>query len=166
MAVLIGAGGHFLAARWWRFHILLRFLGLQQDRDEGLGLIIRHDGRRDGVHLEATLLLLLLGVEAQGTRSLQFQRWRRRCTVAVIVAEKSTCPSSRDRWRKQVICNRWYAITFVFLSLSLSCQSWVRVDLSHTLGEDLIHWKLDSRNAKLTRRGIYKNMEKSVQIFY
>lgn len=101
MSVLIGTGGDFLTARRRWLYILLRFLGFQYNRNERFRLIIWHDRRRDGVHLETTLLLFLLGVDAQRTRSFQLQRWRRRRVTAIATAEKSTCLSDCDRRHTQ-----------------------------------------------------------------
>lgn len=103
VAVLIGAGDLLAARRRW-LHVLLSLLGLQQDRDERL--VVRYDRRRHGGHLDAALLLLLLGVEAQGARSFQFQRSRRRLLrllrrrrAVTLVAEKSTRSSSNTAAR-------------------------------------------------------------------
>jgi len=123
VAVLISASSHFLTARRWRFHIFFCFFSFQQNRDERLGLIIRHNRRRNGVHLETTLLLLLFRVEAQGTRPLQFQRWRRWYIAIVAIAEKLTCLSSRDWWqasKQYAIDSNIHSRHIVFSVLSVS----------------------------------------------
>jgi len=131
MAMLFDAGGQFLTTwRWW-FHIFLHFFGLQQDRDKGFGLIIQHDRGWNGVDFKATLLLLFLGVETQGTWSLQFWRWKWRHTAVVAIAEKLTCQiviSDKQASNMQLVamCNHSLSI----LSVSNSRRSVSSVFLS------------------------------------
>jgi len=143
MAMLFGAGGQFLTAwRWW-FHIFLHFFGLQQDRDKGLGLIIQHDRRWNGVDFKATLLLFFLGVEAQRTWSLQFRRWKRRHAAVVAIAEKLTCQivisdKQSSNMQSVAMCNH---MSFCLVSLEF-----VEIYRERILVEDLVlfivikHW--------------------------